>query len=166
MSKTRNNKGQAIFEFVLFVPFMLLFYSACLNIFGAINGSINQQKITRGYFFNSIKGNSTVPDRQALSSYVSSGIESAGMMAIGWRENPFSSGEASGTTPKAPCYKMTSLAAPTSPDECGDAQDDPGPTSFIRVKTVFGVCGASYGLQNAQLLPSPVSSNDGACTLQ
>ena len=44
-----NRKGQAIFEFIIFLPILLILYGVLVSVSSAINGSINQQKATRGF---------------------------------------------------------------------------------------------------------------------
>jgi hypothetical protein len=137
----KKNEGQAIFEFILFVPFIILMYAVSINIFGAINGSINQQKVVRGYFYGLLKGNSTAPGQGDLNDFQQNQVNKAGMLAFGWKKNPFSSGS---DTPVSPCYKFTTLTNASNLDECGDETAMLEPTSYIRVKTVYGICGKTY----------------------
>ena len=44
MKDSKDNSGQAIFEFLVFVPLLLGLYGIIVNITGSINASINQQK--------------------------------------------------------------------------------------------------------------------------
>ncbi len=163
----KKNKGQAIFEFIIFVPFMFLAYTVSINLMSAINGSINQQKVTRGYFYARLKGNSRAPNFGELAEMQTVGASYAGMLAIGWRDNPFADGETGSDVPKANCYKVASLFGQSILDTCEDKKDIGAPSSFVRVKTVYGICGASYLVdQNGQFAPTHFSSVDGACTIQ
>ncbi|MCY4523174.1 MAG: hypothetical protein OXB84_00400, partial [Halobacteriovoraceae bacterium] len=45
------SKGQALIELLVFFPFLILLIIAMLKLASAINGSINQQKAVRSYFF-------------------------------------------------------------------------------------------------------------------
>jgi hypothetical protein len=167
-AKGHSKKGQALFEFIVFVPFMFLTYTVSLNLFSAINGSINQQKVTRGYFYARLKHNSMAPNFGELRTMQVSGATYAGMLALGWRVNPFTEGESDGNAvPKANCYKVATMFSQTQLDECEDKLDENGPTSFIRVKTVYGVCGSSYLVdQNGFFSPSHLAAVDGSCTIQ
>ena len=46
-----KQQGQALVEFIIFLPFMLMMYTVVITLGDAINGSINQQKATRAYFY-------------------------------------------------------------------------------------------------------------------
>ena len=135
MKKT-NQKGQALIELIIFLPLMFMFYSMISGFANAINGSINQQKITRSYFYYRTQGNSMVPKPDADKSYM--GWSSFGMAYTGWKEQ-FSGG----FQPMAACYKLSIPLAPGTTDNCEDKYTTPS-TMFIRVQTVYGVCGASY----------------------
>ncbi len=132
-----NNKGQSIFEFVIFLPLMVALYMIVLNFGSAINGSINQQKIARAYFFSKAKGNSMLPRADDL---VGKNWDSVGMFFIGWSEKL--QGGAIGN-PIAPCYKIKNLVAPTAIESCEHAYTGDS-TQYIRVRTVFGLCTTTY----------------------
>ena len=83
--KRMNKKGQAMFEFVIFLPFVIVLFKMFLNIGGAINGSINQQKTLRGYFYHTLRGSSYFPSLKTLNSSWKSFTE-AGFYAIGFSE--------------------------------------------------------------------------------
>lgn len=161
--KIKNEKGQALLELIVFIPFMLTMYVVAINLFGAINGSINQQKATRGYFFARIKGNSNAPNLSQLQDYANQGVRAGGMLALGWRINPFNS---SIDTPQANCYKLATLTPVSDIDECEDKIDEPGPTSFFRVMTTFGICGKTYTIQNNSYTTLDAFAHDASCTLQ
>ena len=61
-----REEGQALFEFVVFLPFLLFILVLMFTLGNAINGSINQQKAARRYFFYLNKGNSTLPNASNL----------------------------------------------------------------------------------------------------
>jgi len=137
--KKENNKqkGQALFEFILFVPFMLSVYTLTVSFTSAINGSINQQKATRGYFYARSLNNSYFPSREVLSSL--DGVQYAGQVVIGWKR------VLDGRVPVAPCFKLRSLVSSELSDQC-ETEFDEGTTStkYIRPKTMYGYCGATY----------------------
>ena len=94
-----NSKGQAMFEFIIFLPFVVVLFKMFLNIGGAINGSINQQKALRGYYYYLNKGNSYFPDKKLLEDELSS-FSQVGFYAVGYVE------QLNGEIPIATCYKI------------------------------------------------------------
>jgi hypothetical protein len=141
--KNKNREeGQAIFEFVIFLPFLIFLYTIMYNVGNAINGSINQQKATRRYYFHFIKGNSMIPNRDDLDIYIQREIRTAGMSGLGWRENggEADDGEAFGT-----CYKFGSFFLGGDRSEtCREVEQGVAQSKFIRIYTYFGVCGETY----------------------
>ena len=131
----KNQDGQAMIEMILFLPLLILLFIYLLSISASINGAINQQKITRGYFFSRLKNNSMYPfaqDAKAASwSYF-------GMSFIGWREK-FKDGA---DEPVLPCYLAKVPFFSSDETSCNEYQGTK--TNYIRVGTVFGVCGANY----------------------
>ena len=53
--KLLDNKGQAVFETMMFLPVLLFFVVYMTRTGNAINASINQQKATRGYTYYLLK---------------------------------------------------------------------------------------------------------------
>ncbi len=135
--KILKHKGQAMMEFVLFLPFMMMMFLSVLSIGNSINGSINQQKIVRGYFYYRASNYSTIPRPRRDGDEPSTGWQTFGMQIIGWAE------DFNGNTPVAPCYKFQLPFADTTEDSCEKAYTTPQ-TQFIRVQSVYGVCGATY----------------------
>lgn len=142
MKKILNEKGQALIEFLLFLPFMLMMYSLVLSIGNAINGSINQNKVTRSYFYYRLQNNSMAPTprRQGGATFPSD-WNTFGMAFVGWMEQ-FEGGQDTGK-PEAPCYRLRLPLGNSSTDKCAETYSEET-TQFIRVMTVFGVCGATY----------------------
>lgn len=142
--KFLGDSGQALFEFLAFLPLILILYSVTLTFANAINGSINQQKITRGYFYNLIHNDSYLPSTEVLKDLQqNAGVRTVGMFAIGWKLYAENQSE-----PVAPCYKIISLSAQTSDETCTPGNIEGDSTQFVRVKTSYGVCSATYHLQN------------------
>lgn len=137
-----SQRGQALFEFFAFLPFMMIMYSITLTIANAINGSINQQKITRGYFYNLIHNDANLPTVEILQDFRSHSVRSVGMFAIGWSFRPENENQI------APCYKLMSLSKTTRNEECTPGNSEGDTTQFIRVKTAYGICSASYYLDS------------------
>ncbi len=141
-----NNKqkedGQALIEFILFLPFLIALLSLLVTISSSINGAINQQKAARAYFFHILKGNSTVPLPRFVQSMKGIGATSVGMFTIGWMDE-----RQDGETPLGACYQVNSMLAGGNTDDCKDRYDHEGQKSRnIKVFTAFGVCGNLYGI--------------------
>lgn len=130
--KNINQKGQALFEFIAFIPFLLMLYSITLTISNSLNASINQQKSTRAYFYYLNQNDSRFPSAVRPSTF-----SSFSMSIIGWAS------ELEGQTPVAPCFELQIPIGDIEGDECKAAYSE-DKTQFIRVGTVYGLCGASY----------------------
>lgn len=155
----KNKKGQAVFEFILFLPFMLMVYTVVVTICNAINGSINQQKAARGYLFARIKNNSNVPQVSNLNGF--DGVKTAGMVTIAWRETSME-----GDKPVAPCYKINSIFTSSTNQGCLDRPSDKTTTQFIRVKTAFGICGTTYNIEGSDdFSRSATQASPSSCLL-
>jgi hypothetical protein len=166
MKRTDQN-GQALIELIIFLPLMFMVYSMIGGFASAINGSINQQKITRAYFYYLTQGNSLAPGPDSKGQ-VHNSWQQFGMSFVGWREK-----FVSGDNPTMPCYKINVplKAAPT--DKC----DEPYSTEtslFIRVGTAYGICGATFRNESGSTLWLPNSPNANysnvvdisSCTIQ
>lgn len=134
----KNSEGQAIFELIVFLPFLVYFVTIMVTAGSAINGSINQQKATRGYFYYILKGNSNIPIRNDLNSLNSSGVERVSVFSIGWAESRPSDGEQFGT-----CYEFSRLYS-TTDETCEGKKIEPGKSIFIKPFTMYGLCSATY----------------------
>lgn len=134
----KNEKGQGLIEFLIFLPFMLMMYSVSMNISNSINASINQQKITRAFFYYRNMNNSTIPKpRRDGQEEPANTWQKFGMEIMGWSE--FLAGD----QPVAPCFKFLLPLGESTDDECEESYSGKS-SQFIRVQTVYGVCGASY----------------------
>lgn len=134
-----NEKGQAIFEFVIFLPFLIFIYTAFVNISSSINGSINQQKATRGYLYRILLQDSKAPNRNNLEYLSSQGRNVIGMSSVGWRVK--SKGD---TQSYGACYKFLSLFGSGEGEECDDLRVGELQSNFIKVFTFYGVCANTY----------------------
>jgi hypothetical protein len=147
---TKNEKGQSMIEFVLFLPFMLMIYSVIINVSGAINASLNQQKVTRAYFYYTLQNNSMFPGPSRESGDPTAGWNTFGMRILGW------STQLIDNKPVAPCFKFNISLGETDGDVCEEPYSGKS-TQFIRVGTVYGACGATYQRTPAGvLIASPV----------
>ena len=156
-AELKKQHGQSLFEFMVFVPFFILLLISLLKFGSSINGSINQQKAVRSYFFYLIKNNSTLPLFQDLGEYRDShGFgqpeHRVSFSALGWRmgNNPDIGPDAhSNETSYSPCYELSSFTNASFGETCGRPGGPSTPSvgnisQFIRIYTVFGLCSASY----------------------
>lgn len=134
--KQNNEKGQALVELIIFLPLMFMFYSMIAGFANAINGSINQQKIARSYFYYRLQNNSTIPKPDPDNAFAN--WQLFGMFFIGWKDK-FDAGN----KPVAPCYQLTIPLKANASDTCETDYTTPT-TLFIRVQTAYGVCGGTY----------------------
>jgi hypothetical protein len=134
----KSQKGQSIIEFIIFLPFLLMLYTISLSITNAINGSLNQQKVTRAYFYYTLQNNSTFP-----RPYRDEGAQpyntwtQFGMQIMGWTEKLINQ------VPVMTCYKFKLPLGNKAGDECENGYNEKT-TQFIRIGTVYGACGATY----------------------
>lgn len=162
----KNEKGQAMIEMVIFFPLLALLFIYFLNVTASINGAINQQKITRSYFFARLKNNTLFP---LVAEDIRNGEVDwsyYGMSFIGWNEKFNNS-----NNPLLPCYLAKVPFFSTDETNC-TAQYSGSRTNYIRVGTVFGLCGATYqrgdsGEYHRGVVsdPSDVASKE-ACTIK
>jgi hypothetical protein len=138
--KDRKESGQAIFEFIIFLPLIIYLFTVLTNVGDAINGSINQQKSVRGYFYGSLRGNSYPISHKDLTDYSEKGITGAGLVAFGWREK----GDDGGQNFSA-CYPFLTFMGMGNKDEtCEEPIVQDRKTSIIRVATLYGLCGEYF----------------------
>ena len=154
--KALGEEGQALIEFILFFPFLLMMYSVTLSIANSINASINQQKVTRAYFYYRLQNNSTAPTpfRQEGNT---AWWRSSGQHINLWGERQI------GDQPLAACFKFNVPLGVDQEDSCETSYQNRA-TQFIRVGTVYGVCGATYlnAQGNVLRLPNGLVKGQGA----
>lgn len=137
----KNQSGQALFELIIFIPFLIFLYTIYSTTGDSISASINQQKAVRGYFYSLVMGNSYLNNPLELAEFSRFSVKMVGFSALGWREK----GNANGTTAFAPCFKFSSLLKNTSAEECDSRErEEEGMSRYIRVFTYYGVCGPVY----------------------
>lgn len=157
-----NQKGQALIELIIFLPLMFMFYSMIAGFANAINGSINQQKITRAYFYYKVQNNSMIPKPDGPNGGETyKKWRTFGMYFTGWKDHFEGAGgeEETGQRPVAPCYKLTVPLSANSDDKC-DEKYTKATTQYIRVQTVYGVCGGTFNTVNGGGLLLDFSSAD------
>ncbi len=156
-SSMMDAKGQAMIEFIFFLPLFFLVYSFIQPYMQSVYASINQQKVTRHYFYYYLKNHSFFP-KPEYDFHLS--LRSFGMTFIGF------AGSFNNTQPIATCYKMMHAEE----DNCKKSYSKPE-TDFIRIATVYGACGATYIQEGGKFFLSPfknaqeVNSKEG-CILQ
>jgi hypothetical protein len=152
-----NQKGQALIELIIFLPLMFTVYALISGFANAINGSINQQKVTRSYFYFRVQNNSTVPKPDPEKTY--SRFQQFGMYYLGWKEFFVDD------NPMAPCYKVSIPLRGRSSDTCDEEYTEQD-SLFMRVATVYGVCGATYSYRGSDetlfLIPDVAGAGFGA----
>jgi hypothetical protein len=147
--KILSQNGQGLVEFLMFLPFMLMMYSVILTISNAMNASINQQKVTRSYFYYRVQNNSMLPMPTRKAEEPSDGWRYFGMQIMGWAER------FEGVSPVAPCFKLRLPLGTSEGDTCESSYSD-ATTKFIRVSSVYGICGATMENQNGLRLRYPI----------
>lgn len=135
-----NQKGQALFELIIFLPFLIFLYSIYYTVGSSISASINQQKAVRGYFYSLVKGNSYVNNMTELEELSGYNIKMIGFSSVGWREK-----SNNGKQAYAPCFTFSSILKNSEAEDCFSSDREEGSkTRNIRVFTFYGVCGPVY----------------------
>lgn len=149
--RKNNQKGQALIELIIFLPLMFMFYSMISGFANAINASINQQKVTRAYFYYRVQNNSTIPKPSTFNSQ----WQQFGMFFIGWKDYfQGAGGNGESGKPVAPCYRITVPLGVNAGDTCDTEYTTPS-SMFIRVQTVYGMCGGTYAVIDSKVHPVP-----------
>ncbi len=143
--KSKDQKGQALIELIVFLPLMFTVYAVISGFANAINGSINQQKVVRGYFYFRTQNNSMIP--KPIEDHAQ--YQRFGADFLGWKE--FFGGN---EQPMAPCYKVSIPVRAGNSDSCANQYSEPS-SLYMRVGTAYGVCGGTYinVSNNISLLP-------------
>lgn len=146
--KKNNHKesGQALIELIVFLPLMVTLYSVISGFASSINGSINQQKITRAYFYYRIQNNSTIPGPRS-GDYET--WKMFGMFYIGWKER-FEGND----VPVMPCYKVSVPFKNAPEDKCEETYTK-DKTTWVRVGTIYGICGGTYTFNSGEVNAVP-----------
>lgn len=166
--KKSSEDGQALIELIILLPILVMLFGFLVNVGNSINLGINQQKVTRGYFYVYLRNNSMFPlndtfysDSPALS------WQQFSMSFIGWREM-FKPGT---LLPRLACVRLKIPYLPSQETSCESYKTEQ--TEFVRIGSVYGLCGATYtkaanlseffrGVANS---PSDVAS-EFACTIR
>lgn len=163
-----NEKGQAVFELILFLPFLIFMFSIFYTVGNSISGSINQQKAVRGYFYFLNKNNSYINTAHDVDEYATKyAMRTVGFATVGWRERSESGDRYS----YAPCFEFHSMLKGDFKEDCKDKERGEGSTStIVRVFTFYGVCGPTYSLPptgGSEMSIDPRNQNNpNLCALQ
>lgn len=137
----KDDSGQSLFEFLFFLPLFVFFASFISNIGNSINTSINQQKLTRGYFFYLTQNNSFIPARGLLNNLGS--LSRVSQFSIFYRVKENDNGKSRPET-----YEKPNIFIGGSDEESqylrGDDEDLDSQSDFIRIFTGFGICSNGY----------------------
>jgi len=155
-----SNRGQSLIETLMFIPLLLGTLTTIMGIAGAINTSINQQKVVRGYFYNRLGGNSFAPRAQNLLDM--KGVTKVSMLTYGWSVVPVTGDE----KPVGLCHKMINvLGKKDSSDKCENPLG--GATQQIHINTVYGICSTNYDIDGTKPMHrfEGVGGQDIACRL-
>ena len=137
--KEKNEEGQAIIEFIFFVP-LFIFLTLMIYVIGySINASINQQKVTRGYFYFVTANNSFAPSKTVLKG-LSDNVREVALDSIAWQE------ESENNIPLAGCFPLpTFLGGNKEDSDCYDSSNvTDEKVKMIRLFTAYGMCTATY----------------------
>lgn len=137
-SEILNDKGQAIVEFIVFLPIMLVTYTLIVTVTASINASINQQKATRSYFYRFMKQNSYAPLVSTIGSETFRNIKNLGMYSIGWHI------KSDDNARYAECFKLNGILNEDNGETCDRPARGSTQSNFIRVFTFYGICSANY----------------------
>lgn len=137
-----NHKGQAVFEFIVFMPLLVFLFTIIIKLGNSINLSINQQKVTRRYLYQLSKNSSTLPIMFSLEqNLTNTSLEFVGMSTVAWRERSL---EGSPNSSLAPCIEIGQLFSSSTGETCEEPNEDDKTTRFLRVFTAYGICGETY----------------------
>lgn len=140
IDKLNNNNGQALFEMIIFLPFLIFLFTIFYTVGNSLSGTINQQKAVRGYYYHLVKGNSYLVSQDDLNTYKDAGVQSIGFFAVGWTETRAE------TKRIGNCFSFSSILKNSSTEECESTIREPAGegSSFVRTFTMYGVCGPVF----------------------
>ncbi len=139
----KNEEGQAVFELLVFLPVFLFLFVIVYNIGNSINIAINQQKVTRRYFYYAQRGNSFLPRMSILQEWKNGGkITYSGLAMMGYRDYLV------GDSPVSYCFQFPGFMSGATDETCEEPITGERQTSFIRIMSAYGLCGETYRLSN------------------
>ena len=143
----QKQKGQAIFELIVFLPLFLYMTKVMFDYGDAINHSINQNKVVRGYYFYTISNDSNAPNLAFSNDFYNDGGLIGPDAVIGQDSYAWSvESTLGGQKPKGSCVKVPGFMSSSPADsECLESTEIVDKkTSFIRSYSAFGVCTGSW----------------------
>lgn len=157
VKKFKNQKGQSLFEFLIFLPLLVMLIGVFYSFGGAMSMSINQQKAVRGYYFHLLKGNSFGISYPDLVELEKKGTRKVGFFSLGWRFKAEGEAKSYGS-----CFKINNMLSGNDGEECLDG-DRPteGSSRYIRAFTAFGLCGNNFVEQGGRYYWSEDPANGG-----
>lgn len=160
-----QESGQALFEFIIFLPLLMYLVTVLINSGNAINASINQQKATRGYAYtNLLLSNSTFPTAEDLRIYTQAGATQSAVFVIGY--GAFKSAGSGNDQYGGSCYKYNRIPGAQIPQEECEDQNVEVITDFVRVFTFYGLCGETYKIDNNVYTRSYFQRGFGSCIIK
>ena len=135
--KVREQKGQALMEFLMLMPILLALLWYLVHVSAAINTSIVGQKHTRSQLFLKLYNHRAGPVANEFDPALG-GPERA-VFYIGVSKNPIKGTE----KPDAPEVMLGMGMNPKKMDLANDDAGEAGADVFrqkVRVRTVFGIC--------------------------
>lgn len=162
-----DQRGQALIELIIFLPLIFTLYGLIGGFANAINGSINQQKITRSYFYFRAQNNSSMPKPSGALSFQS--WKRFGMFFIGWSDREI---DENSPQPYSACYQISFPVEGAASDKCENPYNKIT-TQFIRVGTVYGTCGNTFVTVSGKAVYAPEAGagfqsvlDYGACAIE
>lgn len=164
--KILESKGQALIEFILFLPLLIGIYSFVKGYAQSIFSSINQQKIIRSYFYYRIQNSSMFPVPATIQG-VYQNWNYFSVFFIGWMDYNYQD------YPIMSCYKPDIFFNAGENELCQESYSEKV-TPWVKVGSVYGVCGASYYQTNGNVylipegknVPVGVISDQRSCIIQ
>lgn len=137
-------RGQALFELIVFLPVFLYMIKIVFDYGDALNNSINQIKVVRSYYHFTNANDSNLPNLKFSQDFVGKGIQSyIGSDAYSWSNEKTSSGVAA----MGSCVKVFSfLGSGITGDSCEAPQVEEAKTQFIRMYSAYGVCTGTWAV--------------------
>jgi hypothetical protein len=133
-----DEKGQAFFEMIMFVPFMLFLFTLIVTFGNSVNGAINQNKLLRGFFYTTTRNNSYGHTLKTLTDLQGFGMDSSGLHNLAFAE------DSEGNNRFASCYRINRFFGGRNEEECKDRTSGAEESAYIRVFTYYGLCGANW----------------------
>ncbi len=146
VKKNKNEKGQAIFELIIFLPIFLFLIKSLFDYGDAINLGINQLKVVRGYYFYSVSHDTMVPNAKFLEDFKNNGVNHVSLDAFSWSLDTIAE---SGGSPVGACVKVYGFLGNEIEEECREANPVDRKTQFIRIYSSFGVCTGTWSKAEA-----------------